>query len=65
MNRMQLDFGMIEQEQAKVADILTKGNEYYSGYEIWQRLNEAGFFIIPEKWLLNNVTADKIIKDGD
>jgi hypothetical protein len=64
MNRMRLSFGMLDDERAAVADILAKCNESYTGDEIWQRLNEAGFFIIPEKWLLSNVVANKIIKDG-
>ena len=41
-----------------IQKLLSAGNEAYCGEEIWQRLNQAGYVIVPTKLVLD--AADQL-----
>ena len=65
MNKLVLSFGMTQNHAEVVQKLLVEGNQSFTGLELWQHLNDAGYFIVPQQWLLNNVKADKIIHGID
>ena len=51
MNRLKVQLGLTGDEIMQIRELLVRGNENYSGQEIWERLNEFGFMIVPVAWL--------------
>ena len=60
-NKLRVHFDMTQAETDLMLHLLVEGNDSFTGEEILGRLNDQGYFIVPQLWLIANVKADKFI----